>query len=116
MENIEFKNVCIKNRTCYYFNDVTKSEDFGLDNISIYEKSHETILIYEISYKTLISPKSFRIRFDKIEEFIRTYDGTTMMNIIFWHFLVLYQIFSSPQVKRSAIISNKHGIYELPHE
>ena len=26
------------------------------------------------------------------------------------------QIFLSPQVKRSAIISNKHGIYELPHE
>ena len=22
----------------------------------------------------------------------------------------------SPQVKRGAIISNKHGIYELPHE
>ena len=22
----------------------------------------------------------------------------------------------SPQVKRSVIISNKHGIYELPHE
>ena len=25
-------------------------------------------------------------------------------------------IFFSSQVKRSAIISNKHGIYELPHE
>ena len=26
------------------------------------------------------------------------------------------QIFFSPQVKRSVIISNKHNIYELPHE
>ena len=26
------------------------------------------------------------------------------------------QIFVLPQVKRSAIISNKHGIYELSHE
>ena len=26
------------------------------------------------------------------------------------------QIFLSPQVKWSVIISNKHGIYELPHE
>ena len=26
------------------------------------------------------------------------------------------QIFLSPQVKRSAIISNKHCIYKLPHE
>ena len=25
-----------------------------------------------------------------------------------------YQIFLSPQVKRWAIITNKHGIYELP--
>ena len=25
------------------------------------------------------------------------------------------QIFLSPKVKRSAIINNKHGIYELPH-
>ena len=26
------------------------------------------------------------------------------------------QIFFLPQVKRSVIISNKHDIYELPHE
>ena len=26
------------------------------------------------------------------------------------------QIFLLPQVKRSLIISNKYGIYELPHE
>ena len=26
------------------------------------------------------------------------------------------KIFVSPQVKRIVIISNKHGIYELPHE
>ena len=36
--------------------------------------------------------------------------------IIFWDFLMLYQIFFSPQVKRNMIISNKHEIYELPHE
>ena len=29
---------------------------------------------------------------------------------------LFYQIFLSPQVKRSAIISNKHSIYELPYE
>ena len=29
---------------------------------------------------------------------------------------MFYQIFLSPQVKGSVIISNKHGIYELPHE
>ena len=30
--------------------------------------------------------------------------------------LMFYQIFLSPQVKRIVIISNKLGIYELPHE
>ena len=29
---------------------------------------------------------------------------------------MVYQIFFSPQVKRSVIISNQHGKYELPHE
>ena len=38
------------------------------------------------------------------------------MDIILYDFLILYQILFSPQVKRSVIISNKHGIYELPHE
>ena len=38
------------------------------------------------------------------------------MVIIFLEFLMFDQIFLSPQIKRSVIISNKHGIYELPHE
>ena len=36
--------------------------------------------------------------------------------IIFWVFSMFYQIFLSPQVKRWAIISYKHDIYELSHE
>ena len=31
-------------------------------------------------------------------------------------FWLLYQIHFTPQVKQSVIISNKHGIYELPQE
>ena len=26
------------------------------------------------------------------------------------------QVFLSPQVKQSVVISNKHGIYKVPHE
>ena len=33
-------------------------------------------MIYNISYKTLIGSKPLRIRFDKIDEFIKIYDGT----------------------------------------
>ena len=29
---------------------------------------------------------------------------------------MFYQIFLSPQVKRWAIITYRHGMYELPHE
>ena len=36
--------------------------------------------------------------------------------MIFWDFLLFHQIFLSPQVKQCAIISYKHGIYELPNE
>ena len=38
------------------------------------------------------------------------------MVIIFWDVLMFDQIFLSPQMKRSVIISNKHHIYQLPHE
>ena len=38
------------------------------------------------------------------------------MVIIFSDFFMIDQIFFAPQVKLSVIISNKHGIYELPHE
>ena len=47
MENNEIKIVCIKNRTCFYFDDIIKLEDFDLDNILIDEKSHENILLVQ---------------------------------------------------------------------
>ena len=49
MENNEFYKVRIKNRTCYYFNDVIKLEDFDFDNVLIDKKSYENVLIYYIS-------------------------------------------------------------------
>ena len=40
----------------------------------------------------------------------------TIMDTISEDFFTLYQNLFSPQVKRSMIISNKHGKYKLPHE
>ena len=40
----------------------------------------------------------------------------SISSIIFWDFSMFYQIFLSPQVKRWANITYKHGIYELSHE
>ena len=76
MENNELKEVHIKNRTCYYFDYLINLEDFDLDNVLIDRKSHENILIYDISYRTLIDPKPLRIRFFKKDGIIRIYDGT----------------------------------------
>ena len=76
IKNNELKKVRIKNRACYYFDEIIKLEDFNLDNILIEKKSHENTLIYNIWFKTLTGPKALRIRFDKIYEFIETYNGT----------------------------------------
>ena len=59
--------------------DIIKIEDFDLGNNLLDEKSYENTLIYDVSYKTLIGPKPLRIRFDKIDEFIRVYNGTTYL-------------------------------------
>ena len=53
--NDKLKEIDIKNRTCYYFNEISKIEDLGLDNILMDEKSYENILVYNISYKSLIA-------------------------------------------------------------
>ena len=50
----------VKNRTCYYFDDILKIEDFfNFDNILIDEKSCKNILVYNVLCKTLIDAKPF---------------------------------------------------------
>ena len=39
--NDELRKIDTKNRTCFYFNDIFKFEDFDNDNILIDEKSCE---------------------------------------------------------------------------
>ena len=70
--------------SCYYFDDIIKQEDFDFDNILIDEKSHENILIYDISHKTSISPKTLRIRFDKIDDLLEF-----MMQLDIQYYLIL---------------------------
>ena len=57
MENNEFYKVIIKNCTCYYFEYITKFEDFHFGNILLDENSYENILIYDFSYNSLIGSK-----------------------------------------------------------
>ena len=82
--NDKLKEIDINNRTCYYFAEMIKIEDFYFDNILIGEKSYENILIYNILHKILIDSNSLHIRFDKINGFIRVCDRTT--------FFILFRI------------------------
>ena len=66
----------------YYFDDIINLEDFDLDNTITGKKSRENILIYDISYKTLIDSKPLHIRFDQTDGFIRIYDGTRYLTLI----------------------------------
>ena len=62
-----------------------------------------------------------KLLFSSVYEFLEEIsllnsNKTAIILMIFWDFLMFYQIFLPPQVKRSAIISNKHDMYELPQE
>ena len=74
----ELKQIDVRNSMCYYFDDIIKIEDVDID-ILIDEKSYKNILVYSVSYKSLIDSKPLRIRLDKIDGFIRVYDGNTIM-------------------------------------
>ena len=80
----ELKNVNVKNRTCYHFDNVIKFKDFDLDNILLNKQSYENILVNSISNKTLIGANPSRFRFNKIDGFIRVYDGTRYWIIWLW--------------------------------
>ena len=57
VSNGQLKENDVKNRTCYYFDDIIRIEDFDLDNILLDKKPYENILVYDISYKSLIGKK-----------------------------------------------------------
>ena len=59
----------------YHFDDIIKIEDFNFD-ILMDKKSCKNILVYGISYKTLIGGKPLCVRLDELNGFIRVYDGT----------------------------------------
>ena len=66
----ELKEIDIKNRTCYYFDDIIgvmdTNSDFDFSDTLLgekcYKENYKNILIYDISGKTLTSAKQLRIR------------------------------------------------------
>ena len=81
--NDKLKEINVKNRVCYYFDGIIEVENFDSDDIIFDENSRENIFFYDISKKTLIHAKPSCIRFDKVDGFIRLYDGTRYL-ITIW--------------------------------
>ena len=79
--NKNLKEIDIKNRTYYYFDDILNIHDLDLDNISLDEKSYENFLIYDVAYKTPYSAKPLRIIFDEVNGHIRKYDSTKYLGL-----------------------------------
>ena len=94
----KLKEIDIKNRTCYYFHDIIK--DYK-------KKLYENISVYGISYKTLMGPKPLRIRFNKIDGFMRVCGGK-------FRYLVLfdYGLFDKMFDRNKYLIGEKSGITE----
>ena len=47
------KDIDIKNRTYYFFNDIINIQNFNPSNIKIDEKTYKNFLIYYIGYVTI---------------------------------------------------------------
>ena len=76
MENEnEFKKIDINSRTCYYFDDIMRAIDIDFHSILLDKKTHKNFLIYKISYKTFMGEKPLYIWFNKMDGFIKIYNG-----------------------------------------
>ena len=76
----ELKEIDIKNRRCYYFDDIIRARNRAIYSTDIlfdeklYGENHKNILIYDISYKTSTGAILLHIRFNKIDGFIKIHD------------------------------------------
>ena len=67
---MNFKQFLLKILHATLFDDIIQIEGFDFKNILSDKKSYKNILIYDVTYKTLIGIKV------KIDGFNRVYDGT----------------------------------------
>ena len=68
------------------------------------KNKYENILIYDISYKTFMGRKSLRIRFNKINGFIKIYEGIRYL------ILYNYERYNAIYDKMKYLLSEKSGV------
>ena len=82
----ELKEIYVKNRTCYYFDEIMEARDIDSGNALLdKKKKNKKISNYDISYKTFIGSKPLRIWFDKVDGIIKIYDNGIRYLVILGH-------------------------------
>ena len=83
----ELKEIDIKNRACYFFDDIMRAWKIHIDtdfsgillDEKLYKEKNKKKLIYEISYKTSTDAKPLCIRYNKVNGFIKIHNKTTYL-------------------------------------
>ena len=57
----KLREIDIKYRACYHFDDIINGIDINFSDILLAKKLYENISVYDISYKTSMGPKTLRI-------------------------------------------------------
>ena len=83
--NDKLKEIDIKNHTYCYFDNIVNVKYFVFDKDLLDKRSYENYLIHDVAYKTLYGAKYLRIILDKVDGYIKKYDGT---NIQFYFILM----------------------------
>ena len=112
-------NEIIKKFLCKFFSEMHLTQTrFTYSRCGPFAKSKERIQKFKVNEDSryLYQNKQDEACLQSYMPYWDFKDFPTMVFIIFWDYLMYYQIFFSPQVKWSTIISNKQCIYELPHE
>ena len=84
------KDINIKNRTYYFFNDIINIENFGPNNIKIDEKLYKNILIYYVGYVTIKDLKYVKIYsvnplyliFGKVKGYFEEINGNKYLTLV----------------------------------
>ena len=90
----ELKKIDIKNHLIRFWDGDIDFSDILLGQ-KLYKEKYENILIYDISYKTSTGAKPLRIRFDKIDGFIKVRIKINQIQNIFKWMFVYYKCYIS---------------------
>ena len=83
------KDIDIKNRTYYFFDDIINIKSFNPNNIKIDEKSYKNIFVYYIGYVTIKYSKYVKINsvnplyliFNKVNGYFEKINGNTYLTL-----------------------------------